>query len=136
MWRSQELLVQVLSCVDWLGPLPMNPQLLQAVVIATEDHQLETVIPKDLHTQSFIALNVNAVQRAVSSRSRTQSRRYLVESSPVEPKNGILAVRCSLLLVAICFTAAALFNKLALKQSSRIHKDQLAISQTLLLRFL
>lgn len=96
--------LHVLSCVDWLGPLPMNPQLLQAVVIATEEHHLEQFIPKDLHTQSYIASNVNAVQQAVSLRSQRQSKRHFTESQKA-PQKGFIAVRFP---SSLCFPTLAM----------------------------
>lgn len=79
----------------------MNPQLLQAVVLATEDHRLEQVIPKDLHTESYIASNVSAIHQAVSMRLQHQSKRHLKEKVVAPPKQGFLAVRPELLCIAM-----------------------------------
>lgn len=92
--------MQVLSCVDWLGPLPMNPHLLQAVVAATEAHHLEQVIPKELHLHSYIAANVNAVQRAVSSRALAHATDKTTAREPVSKPTGFIAVRSTILLLA------------------------------------
>lgn len=56
-----------------MGPLPLNPELLQAVVCATEQHHLESVIPKALHEQSFIAANLKNVQQVKSQRIHRKS---------------------------------------------------------------
>ena len=71
----------------------MNPQLIQAVILATENHHLEQVIPKDLHPDSFIASNVGAVQQAVSMRLQHQVKRHLREKVVAAPQQGFLAVR-------------------------------------------
>eukprot|EP00892_Ulva_mutabilis_P010181 jgi/Ulvmu1/7535/UM037_0079.1 len=60
--------LHVLTCVDWLGPIPVKAFLLRALMLSAEERQLSDFVPpRSLHS-SFVASSVRTLQNAVKQK--------------------------------------------------------------------
>lgn len=61
----------VLTCVDWLGHIPMKAFLLRALMLSAEERQLSSFVPpRSLHS-SFVASSTRELQNAIKQKLET-----------------------------------------------------------------
>lgn len=60
--------LHVLTCVDWLGDIPMNPFLLRALMLSAEERQLSDFVPPQSLHSSFVASRTRTLQHIIKQK--------------------------------------------------------------------
>lgn len=63
--------LHVLTCVDWLGDIPMNPFLLRALMLSAEERQLSDFVPPQSLHSSFVASSTKMLQHIIKQKVDT-----------------------------------------------------------------
>ena len=63
--------LHVLTCVDWLGHIPLKPFLLRALMLSAEDRQLSDFVPPHSLHSSYVASSTRTLQNAIKQKLET-----------------------------------------------------------------